>query len=144
VLIVIILAIIAGVGMFMYLRATESNARAQMQVDAAREDTVMLSRVARLPELSCSRDRSQTNCIDAEKAKAFSVLAADQALRTKYFPLFGASKITIERVGTTTEKIVVYDALEGSDVRATRTYFTVFDPTSKTTDFAVMIIEREP
>jgi hypothetical protein len=68
----------------------------------------------------------------------------DDKQRIAYFPVFGATHITIAWVDATgaAGSIDLYNG-RSEKYTASRTYFTVFDPVHRTRNFATMIIERQ-
>jgi hypothetical protein len=146
IIITIVLGIIMVIGVVFYINISGSQSQQDKQEQAQQDELVLLARTSRLPELSCSEDVSGTNCIDLYKANALAKRLSDPKERAYYFTLFGASNITIEYVDLVNNKAVfvpLYSAAGGNRTRATRTYFTVYDPVERTTNFATLIIERE-
>lgn len=146
IIIVMVLALIAGLSLLFYLRITEGQEMQQTREFRMQEDVATLGRIANLPELSCNRaETANTYCIDVYKARTFGeFLRTNHQARTYYYALFGATNITLQIIsGGTTEQIALYENLNNTFVTQTRTYFTVQDPTTGSREFAVLIIERE-
>jgi hypothetical protein len=147
IVIVIILTLIVSIGLLFYFRASSDiTTRDQLQVGAL-QDLETLSALSRMPELVCTADVTRnTNCIDTEKAKAFAQLLRSDRGRNDYYPLLGSTSITITWIDLSSgeSQLLLYNAtdLNRSSVTPTRTYFTMYDPLTRTKEFAVMDILR--
>jgi|GEM_PF-6148969 len=150
IIIVIVLALIAGLGLLFYTRINDTQQTTAVSTMNAQQDVALLSTLARMPELACSRaETSDTKCIDLGKASAFAeILITDQKIKNEYYPIFGASKVMITYVdsfdvGMPSRSVTVYDALDDeSRVRPTRTYFALYNPGDERMMFATLVVER--
>jgi hypothetical protein len=146
IVIVIILVLIVGIGLGFYVRASaDVNDRTREEL-RAEQDIVTLAALSRMPELSCTSDISRgTNCIDVEKAAALASHFSRDANRLPYYSLLGSSSVTLTWIDTAsggTRRLLLYNATGTGGVRATRTYFTVYDPRTGTRRFAVLDVRR--
>ncbi len=146
ILIIIFLAIIAGIGMLFWIGFVESDAKDSAAAYESREALALLQRITTLPEFSCALSETRgTYCIDLEKAKVFQSMMADERLALQYTPILGFSNITLEIVDFSgaNQKLVLNSRLNSERYQIMRTYFTVHDPVEDTRGFGVLTIVRE-
>jgi hypothetical protein len=79
------------------------------------------------------------DCIDKYKAISFSELAKDN----DYFEIFGFSKIILEEIFPSMDKIIIYEnVMEDFRVKKNiRIPVTIYEPVNKTKSFGVLIVE---
>ena len=146
VIIVIMLAIIIGIGLLFYARISASQ---QHQTGVAlqyQEDLATLSRLSHMPELSVPAGADCSNCIDIYKAAEFSELLKGERNRTVYYPVFGPTAIMIDYLelsGNKLNHLVLYNNTNTGFAKVTRTYFTMYEPVNRTRQFAMLTIARE-
>jgi hypothetical protein len=143
--IVIILAIVMGIGLLFYVRIADSQERQDSSAQAQQEDLATLARISRMPELSCSADASLTNCIDVHKAEAFSRLLANDQAKLYYYPYLGDKNITItwlDLASGVTTTLRLYGGMQSDTYTATTTYFTVYESVNSTAKLATLTILR--
>lgn len=153
IMIVIVLAIIAGIVLLFYVRLSTGEARAETRTAQAVEDVQILGAVARMPELLCPDTESvQVNCIDYEKAKVFAKSSQSTENKVYYNPFFGNANITlywIESVHDADGNVNVqsqqlFDTMVNRNKTKTSiTYFTLYKPIEDRRYMAWMQIERE-
>jgi hypothetical protein len=146
IIIVIVLAIIAGLSLLFYVRISGGQQNEEIRAAHAQEDVATLGRIVNLPEFSCSRSATtNTYCIDKYKAQAFgNYTAKNTAARLYYYGFFGAANVTLQVVENgALHQIPLYANLKNDYVTQTRTFFTVLDPLTGERQFAILIIERE-
>lgn len=146
VIVVIALVFIFGIALFYYVQISGNRESAAAAAFDHEQELALLATVSQMPELSCASDVSASTCIDLYKAKGFAELLKDERARTYYYPLLGASNITLRWVDLSTGKhqsLTLYTNTKGTEVKAARTYFTLYDPVQKSFYFTTMIIERE-
>jgi hypothetical protein len=152
IMIVIVLAIIAGIVLLFYVRLSSNEQQAEIRTTQSSEDVQILGAVARMPELLCPNVESvQVNCIDYEKAKAFSQSSMLPENKVFYNPLFGNANITlywidsIDSDGAVNIKSTqLFDTMVNRNkTRMTITYFTLYKPIEDRRYMAWMQIERE-
>lgn len=144
VMVVIILAIIGIVGGMFYFSIAERGAQEDALLLDEQEDLAVLKRIAAAPELACPADiTTGTYCIDLYKARAFSDLMAQDRHRVRYHPFFGDTQITVEWLDLPSrQSLALYNGTNATDLRATRTYFVVYDPVDGRRHFATLLIRR--
>lgn len=142
ILITIFLALIIGILLLVYVRISGSRGTDLQSVQESQDDVATLARIATLPELKCSN--AFENCIDKQKAIAFSQIAAGPG-KVFYHPMFGDVNITISwidlQTGATGGK-TLYDSLNSTNVKTTVTYFTIYNPVTNARQFATLMITR--
>lgn len=147
IVVVVFLALILGILLMFYLRIASTEQAQEAGVYENVQDLAVLQRMARLPEIACPKSETgQTYCIDLYKAQAFNRSMENQRTRTGYFPLFGASRITLHIIDVSggVRNITIYNTLTATaNVRPSITYTTVYDPVSDTRQFAMIMIERQ-
>jgi hypothetical protein len=145
IIIVIVLAVIIGVGLLFYTRINDNQQREDRIVAYQQEDLVLLSRIARMPELSCSNDESLTNCIDAEKAKAFATVLRTERGRLHYYSFFGDANVTITSFDLETGTLdtqEIYGGLDAESYTPIVMYFTLYDPKTDISKMATLTVLR--
>jgi hypothetical protein len=90
---------------------------------------------------------SDTKCLDAEKVKAFRALLNRNEVGRRYASLFSDTDIKIEYLSKNDEsanptELVLYEGLQGSNSRQTRTYFVLYDPAAEKMMFATLVVDR--
>ncbi len=152
IMIVIVLAIIAGISLLFYVRLSSGETRAQIRTTESIEDVQILGAVARMPELLCPDTESvQVNCIDYEKAKIFSQSSKLPENKIYYNPFFGNANITlywIESISGSNDVTIqsqqLFDTMVNRNKTKTSiTYFTLYKPIEDRRYMAWMQIERE-
>jgi hypothetical protein len=147
VLVVIFIGILLGVGMLVFVRMGSFRSSQEATLVQEQEALVLLKRLTTLPELSCPAAVTvQTFCIDEEKARQFALRMDDPRERAHYFPLLGASEITLEIVDLDggVQELAVYNATIGNrTVVGSGTYFTAYDPAREERRFAILTLRRE-
>jgi hypothetical protein len=148
IIIVIMLAIIFGMALLFYARISGTQQKTEASHYQAEEDLDTLDRLTTMPELSCPRSETvKTYCIDRLKAEAFAGMLDNGGNRIYYTPLLGDTSITLiwyDLNDDALHSLPIYNNLKDSTrVKATRTYFTVFDPITGTRQFAMLNVERQ-
>lgn len=148
ILIVMVLAIIASIGLVWFMRVSESSAAFDDRVFDTAQDLAMAKRIGGLPEISCPRDISAgTYCVDLEKAKAFSRAVSDQDTALMYRSLLGDSKIVLSWIDLRSgemNNVTLYDMLpsDAVDISGSITYGSVYDPVSGERYFGMVALRR--
>jgi hypothetical protein len=147
ILIVIVLAIIAGAALMFFLRFSERQSIVDARAFDREEDLAAVKRVTAMPELSCPRDVSAgTYCIDLGKAVAFSELSQRRDVAMLYRPMFGDAVLVLSWIdldtGTLANLTLYNQSLNTSQTSQSRTYGTVFDPLTGERHFATLTIRR--
>lgn len=147
IVIFLIILLLAGGAYFLRMLSAQQDQRAEA-VQAA-DDLALLERLTTLPELSCGGTASAGPlCVDARKARLFAdMLAQNDTLRIAYYPVLGATNITLRIVDITTgnaQDILISDASrnDSARVRSTRTFVTVLEPSDGDVDFGMLEIRR--
>jgi len=148
VIIVIVLTVLLLAGGAYFLRASQDDESRRAASVSARDDLALLERLSSLPELACSGPASANRmCVDLAKAEAFAgIIAGDETLRVAYFPILGATNLTLRVLDIdegSSRAMALYDASRnGTRTRATRTYVTVLDPATGDVRFGMLEIRR--
>lgn len=148
IIIVMVIAVIIGIVLVFYFRITTVSSGISSQRLQSQEDVLSMIRIARMPELLCPGSISgDTNCIDLEKAKAFSAILRNQTYKTYYHPILGNANITIFWLDgdMKTHQMQLYSDIPSNSTHtsASLTYFTVYDPIAEVNDLAWVMIQKE-
>ncbi len=104
ILVIFIFTIILLIGLTVFYRYTIDSIRADQEKYEDFKFKVGISSIPSMSEVKCSFLGEQKECIDLEKARAFSIYSKD------YFSLFGYSNITLYLVypGSVHKPILIY------------------------------------
>ena len=145
---IVILAVLAAIGIIFFMRVGDT----QQNVEIARVEELqsieVLKLVTTMPELSCPKSvTTDTYCIDLYKAISFARLMNDGQNRIYYQPLFGTSRVTLTYIHIPSgdkDTIELFNLIaKDSNLRATSTHFTVYDPILKEKKMAILTVQRE-
>lgn len=148
ILIVMVLAIIASIGLVWFMRVSESQASFDDRIFDTAKDLAMAKRIASLPEISCPKDISAgTYCVDLAKADAFSELASDRDALLLYYSLLGETQIHLSWIDLSSgelHNLSLYDFLppESTDISGSVTYGSVYDPLTGERHFGMITLRR--
>ena len=92
ILVLFIIVLIISLGMFFYFRYSIEKVKIRGVELSERETSILLAKITTMPEIACENE----NCVDASKLLPFITILRDH--QSYYGPLFGAKKITIERL----------------------------------------------